>query len=89
MVGRDSKHLHHQAQLITLVLAREYRVPHGELSHDAAKTKHVDGWCVWDSQYNLRGAVKARLDVGVHPFSLEAARAEVNNLDARFGRVLE
>lgn len=77
-LGRDAEHLHHQTQLIRLVLAREDWVPDRKLNHHTSKRPHVDCWSVRNAQYNFRGAVESGLDVSVYSLPLETARAKIN-----------
>lgn len=58
--------LHDAGYLLDLALSREERVAGVELSEDAAQAPHVDGHTVRVTQDDLRGAVEATLDVGVH-----------------------
>lgn len=59
-------YLHDAGDLLHLTLPREERVAGVELGQDAAQTPHVDGHAVRVTQDDLRGAVEATLDVGVH-----------------------
>ena len=55
---------------------------HEELVKDAAEGPHVDGRRIPNTHHNLRGAVEARLDVGVELVRLIGATAKVNHLDS-------
>lgn len=81
--------LHDHGELFLLILAREYRVSSLELNQYASETPHVDGWCVRNPKNDFRGSVETRLDVSVNSFILEAARAKVDDFDARFVRALK
>jgi hypothetical protein len=67
-----------------LIFPREYRVSSLELNQYASETPHVDGGCVWNPKNDFGGSVETRLDVRVYSFILEAARAKVDDFDARF-----
>ena len=88
-VARDANHLHDQRKLVVLVFAREDRVSHCELSHDAAEAPHVDAGRVRDAKDDLRRAVKPTLDVSVHPLILKTGAAKVDDFDAGLRRVFE
>ena len=75
--------------MVSLVLAREDRVAHCKLSHNAAEAPHVDARRVRNAQDNLRRSVESGLDVGIDAFILEARRSKVNDFDSRLGRVLQ
>lgn len=59
-------HLHYARHLLHFTLSWKERVAGVELSEDAAQTPHVDGHAVRVAQYDLRRAIEATLDVGVH-----------------------
>ena len=81
---RHSLNLHHQCHVIFFVFSGEEWLAHVELVEDAAEGPHVDCRAVGDAEHDLWGAVETRLDVGVDFLVLEAARAEVDDFDARF-----
>jgi hypothetical protein len=53
-----------------------------ELGNDAAKAPDVDFAVIGHAQDDLGGAVVPALDVGVDGLALEAAGAEIDDLDA-------
>ena len=69
--------------MVFLVLAREQWLPNVQLIEDAAEGPHIDSASVRYAEDDFRSAVEARLDVGVDLLVLEAARAEIDDLDAR------
>ena len=80
--GRRAEQLHYEGELLLLGFAWEQRVPREELGQYAPERPHVYCWLIRNAQNDLRRSVESALDVGVDPFVLEAARAEVNELDA-------
>lgn len=59
-------HLHYAGDLLHFALSWKERIACVEFSKDATQTPHVDGHAVGVTQDNLRRAVEATLDVGVH-----------------------
>lgn len=76
-----AEQLHDELKLLLLVVSREQRLASVELGEDAAERPHVDLLGVSDPEDDLRGAVIARLHVGVHLFIHEAARSKVNDFE--------
>ena len=65
---------------MVLVLAREKRLARGQLGKHTAEGPHVDARRVAQAQYDLGGAVEARLDVRIDALVTEAAAAEIDDL---------
>ena len=68
--------------MVFFVFSGKKRLAHIELVKDAAEGPHINRCSVWYTEYDFRGAVEARLNIGVDLLVLEAARAEVDNFDA-------
>mgnify|MGYP007058507940 CR=1 FL=1 len=71
-------------QQIQLRVGIEQTITSEQLDHDAPKGPHVDACSVGNSHDDLRGAIKAGLDVGVDALVLEAAASVVNDFYAWF-----
>ena len=82
VLGRQAQDFHDEAHLLVLVLAAEQRVSQVQFSDDAAEAPNVEFAIVGQAEDDLGGAVVPALDVGVDGFVLEAAGAEVDDLDA-------
>jgi hypothetical protein len=64
----------------------EERQAQEELSSHTSERPHVDRNVIRAAKNDLRRAIEARLDVGVHRAALEASRPEIDELDlARSG----
>ena len=78
---------HDTCKLFLFIFAREDRIACQKLGQNTAQTPHVDRKTISHTQNDLRGSVETGLDVRVHFFVLEAARAEVDDLDLGVKRV--
>lgn len=72
LLRRQSSNLHDEGELLLFILAREDRVACEELDQDAAEAPHVYRWGVRYAEYDFRGTIEPRLDVGVDSLILEA-----------------
>ena len=79
---RQTQDFDYQAHLLVLVLAAEEGEAQVKLSYDASEAPDVYFAVVGKPEDYLRGAVVSALDVGVNGLTLEAAGAEVDDLDA-------
>ena len=86
---RHADDLDDARQLVVLVLAGERRPPGVQLDEDAAEAPHVDRRAVPRAEDHLRRPVESRLDVRVRLLRLEAARPEVDDLNAAAAELAE
>jgi hypothetical protein len=89
VLGRQAQDFHDEADLLVLVLAAEERVAEVQFCDDASEAPDVDFAIVGQAEDHFGGAVVPALDVGVDGFVLEAAGAEVDDLDARLVHLLQ
>lgn len=80
----QAQHFHDTGQLILLVLAGEDGVPRMQFGENAAQTPHINGHVVVHAENHFWRAVKAALDIRVHFFILETARAKINHPNLAF-----
>jgi len=76
-----SENFHDTSKLLLFVLPRKYRISGIQLCQDAPQTPHVDWHSIRRTENDLRGSIKSRLDVSIYLLILEAARAEIDDLD--------
>lgn len=86
---RGSDHLDYEVDLLDLVLARKDGSSQVQLGDEACEAPHVDFGAVLESEDNFGGSVIAALNVCVDLMAVEAAGAEVDQLDAGLLVVLE
>lgn len=73
VAGRHSEDLNYTRELIGFILTPEERISGQQFGEDTPEAPHVDRGAVPSADYDFRGTVEARLDVGVDSLVVVAA----------------
>ena len=83
MLGRHTDNIDNELQLFSFIRTGEQREACIEFNHDASKTPHINGHCVWNAKDDLRSSIESGLDIGIDFFIQETSRPKVNDFDSR------